>query len=325
VHFELGTDLLTLRRKADGSPRAQSPSRLEKLLVSPLAWLLSELGAEHLSWQPERLDVMLRGSLAHEVFEHLFTANTPPPDDAAITSRVPDLLMERIRAIAPFLQSANWAVERAALEAEIIKAARHWAHLLATMGARVVGNEFWLQGTLFDHPVHGKADCLLALTNGQPVVIDYKKSSSGGRRDRLNKGWDLQVELYRRMAVRVDGNSSTDVKDVARTLQAWNRPAAVAYHTLNDGNLLINGADGFDHAETERIDGEIARNAMALLKTRFTALRSGQLQTNTSADETYFTRKAALGAYAFEDSPLIRAFMRDHKDPSVTIGSGDDD
>lgn len=324
-HFELGLDLLSLRRKADGTPRAQSPSRLEKLLVSPLAWLLSELGASHLSWQPERLDVLLRGSLAHEVFERLFTPRAPLPDDMAIAERVPQLLADRIRAIAPFLQSNNWAVERAALEAEILKAAKHWAQLLASMGAEVVGNEFWLQGSLYEQPVHGKADCLIVLPSGQPIVIDYKKSSSGGRRERLTKGWDLQVELYRRMSVRVNEKSEPGVTDVAQTLAAWNKPAAVAYHTLNDGNLLTSGADGFDHAEAEQIEGEIARNALALLEARFAALRSGRLETNTAGDEAYFTRKASLGAYAFEDSPLIRAFMRDEQDPSVTIGVEDED
>ena len=84
VHYDLGFDLLAMRKKDDGTPRPQSPSRLEKLLVSPLAWLLSELGASHLSWQPETLDVMLRGSLAHEVFERLFQPGTDFPDDATI-------------------------------------------------------------------------------------------------------------------------------------------------------------------------------------------------------------------------------------------------
>ena len=37
THYEFDVDLLSLRKKDDGTPRAQSPSRLEKLLISPLA------------------------------------------------------------------------------------------------------------------------------------------------------------------------------------------------------------------------------------------------------------------------------------------------
>lgn len=325
VHFELGFDLLAIRKKDDGTPRPQSPSRLEKLLVSPLAWLLGELGASHLSWQPETLDIMLRGSLAHEVFERLFQPGTDFPDDAAIKARVPEILMDRIRQQAPFLQSATWMVERSALEAEIIKAARHWSMVLRSLGAEVVGNEFWLNGALFEHPVHGKADCLLRLPNGQPIVVDYKKSSSGTRRQRLQKGWDLQVDLYRQMEVRTDEQSNDRVKQIALTLSSWNRAAAVAYHTLNDGNVLLNGADELDNEHIEGIPGEIAANAMALIKTRFEALRAGHLETNTAGDEKFFTKSASLGTYALEDSPLVTAFMRDDASPSVTVGDADND
>ena len=76
------------------------------------------------------------------------------------------------------------------------------------------------------------------LPDGQPVVVDYKKSSSGTRRQRLNKGFDLQVDLYRRMDVRVSEKSSEGVLRIAATLTAWNGLPAVAYHTLNDGAVL---------------------------------------------------------------------------------------
>lgn len=325
IHYDLGFDLLAMRKKEDGTPRPQSPSRLEKLLVSPLAWLLSELGASHLSWQPEKLDVMLRGSLAHEVFERLFQPGTDFPDDATIEALAPEILMDRIRQLAPFLQSATWMVERTALEAEIIKAARHWSMVLRSLGAEVVSNEFWLNGSLFEHPVHGKADCLLRLPNGQPIVVDYKKSSSGTRRQRLQKGWDLQVDLYRQMEVRTDAKSNEEVLHVAAALSAWNRPAAVAYHTLNDGNVLLNGADGLDNEHVEDIPGEIAANAMTLIKARFDALRAGRLETNSIGDEKFFTKSASLGTYALEDSPLVTAFMRADALPSVSVGDADDD
>lgn len=325
AQYAFDLDLLTLRRKDDGTPRAQSPSRLEKLLVSPLAWLLGELGATHVAWAPEELDAMLRGSLAHEVFERLFVPGSVHPDDAAIEARVPEMLTERIRALAPFLQSSAWAVERMALEYEIVKAARHWSLVLTSLGAEIVDNEFWLAGELHGHPVHGKADCLLRLPGGQPVVVDYKKSSSGARRQRLAKGFDLQVELYRRMEVRLGDERNEGPVQVARVLAAWEDKPAVAYHTLNDGAVLLNGAASVDDAHVEIIEGDIAENAVALVKARFAALRSGRLDTNTLADAKYFQKQAALSTYALEDSPLVAAFMRQIDIPSIELTDTTDD
>lgn len=319
AHFELGTNLLALRQKEDGTPRPQSPSRLENLLVSPLAWVLGELGAKHVAWAPEALNVMLRGSLAHEVFERLFAPGSDHPDDAIIAVRVPELLADRIRALAPFLQGAAWTVERLALESEITTSAKHWSRVLNSLGAEIVGNEFWLDGNLLGHPVHGKADCLLRLPDGQPVVVDYKKSSSGTRRQRLHKGYDLQVDLYRRMDVRVSEKSSEGVIRIAETLTAWDGLPAVAYHTLNDGAVLINGAKAIDDDHVEVIEGDIAQNAITLVKTRFEALRAGRIDLNTTADAKYFLKEAALGTYALDESPLVTAFMRDDDAPSVDL------
>lgn len=324
-HYQFDFDLLGLRQKEDGTPRAQSPSRLEKLLVSPLAWVLAELEAEHISWQPETLDVMLRGSLAHEVFERLFPPGKNHPSPEQIETEVPKLLLDRIRAIASFLQTSAWTVERNMLETEIIKSAKHWSRVLQSLGAEIVGNEFWLAGSLFDHPIHGKADCLLRLPNGQPVVVDYKKSSSGNRRDRLQKGWDLQVDLYRRMEVRVDERSGEGVIRISETLSGWPMPPAVAYHTLNDGNLLLNGVDDLDNPDVELVGGDIAENAVTLISSRFAALKQGRLETNTTADAKLFQKSAALSTYALEDSPLIAAFMRDDTAPSVSLTDDQDD
>lgn len=55
-------DLLALRRNEDGTAKPQSPSRLETLLVSPLAWLLAEVGAEDMSWSAEDLDVIAKAT-----------------------------------------------------------------------------------------------------------------------------------------------------------------------------------------------------------------------------------------------------------------------
>jgi ATP-dependent helicase/nuclease subunit B len=196
----LGRNLLSIRKTDDGTAKPQSPSRLEKLIVSPLAWLLEELDAVETPWAPEGADVMLKGSLAHLVFENLFALGQPIPDEAAIEEKAPSMLDAAIRQIAPFMQGGVWGVERKSLERDIVTAAQRWRRMLIAHGATIVDNEFWLRGNVFGMAIHGKADCLLQLAGNELIIVDHKKSGSKRRRARLEVGWDLQVELYRAMA-----------------------------------------------------------------------------------------------------------------------------
>ena len=183
--------------------------------------------------------------------------------------------------------------------------------MLKSLDATLIGNEFWLAGEILKHPVHGKADCLICLPDGLPLIVDYKKSSTGGRRNRLKAQWDLQVDLYRKMIVRTNERSKPEELKIAACLKAWLGLPAVAYHLLNDGGVLINGANGVDSTYVEIIEGDIAENAIAKLDARFQKLRSGFLETNTSGDEKFYKSKAHLGVYALNSSPLVKAFMRE--------------
>lgn len=326
-YYELGRDLLKVRMSSDGSPSAQSPSRLETLLVSPLAWLLNELDAQPVSWSPETLSVSLKGSLAHEVFEGLFLPGQAIPADEAICAGVPILLQQRITAIAPFLQAAIWGMERRTLEAEIIQSANNWAALLRELPAEVVGNEFWLEGEIFGHPIRGKADCLLRLSNGQPVIVDHKKSSTSNRRKRLEAKWDLQVDLYRNMRVRLGNKVSEETQAIEDCVSGWNDKPAVAYHLMNDSGVLLNGAADITHPSLEIIEGDIAEDAREHLKKKFADLRAGRLVPNAHTDEKFYSNTASLGTYALTSSPLIAAFS--HCDDEATAddlatGGGDD-
>lgn len=325
-YFELGCDLLGLRKTEDGEPRPQSPSRLETLLVSPLAWLLNEIDAVPVMWAPEALDVKLKGSLAHEVFERLFLPGQALPDDAFISENVASLLSDRIRSIAPFLQAKTWGLERATLEKEIIEAAVGWSQTLRDLDADVIGNEFWLSGVVSGVPIHGKADCLIRLRSGQPIIIDHKKSKTAGRRNRLTAQWDLQVDLYRNMTVRISDRDGVEITEISSSIGSWPDRAAVAYHLMNDGGVLINGAIDLPlSARVEHVEGEIAVQAMAKLETRITSLRAGRLETNSAADPKFFEKTAFMGLYAFESSPLVTAFMRSDAEPEMSDGEYYDD
>lgn len=138
--IELGRDLLTLRARDDGTVRRQSPSRLETMIVSPLAWLLNELEATEDVWAPEAVDVTRKGLLAHEVFELLFLPGAPLPTPEEIREHVPRLLIDRIRETTPFMQASAWSLERRTLEGEIARAALAWRAALEANSAVVINN-----------------------------------------------------------------------------------------------------------------------------------------------------------------------------------------
>jgi hypothetical protein len=224
------------------------------------------------------------------------------------------------------LQAKAWSLERATLEKEIIDAAIGWSQTLRELDAEVIGNEFWISGMVFGVPIHGKADCLIRLRNGQPIIVDHKKSKTAGRRSRLAAQWDLQVDLYRNMTVRISERDGSEITQISISIQTWPEKAAVAYHLMNDGGVLVNGASDLPRsARVENIEGEIATQATAMLEKRIKNLRAGRLETNSTSDPKFFDKTAFMGPYAFEGNPLVTAFLRPDADSEQSDGEYSDD
>ena len=76
---------------------AMPVTRLENLLVSPLCWLLDELGAKDLTWAPATLEVMTLGTLMHHVLENAIPEGTPVPEAAELDAIMPGHLDSAIR------------------------------------------------------------------------------------------------------------------------------------------------------------------------------------------------------------------------------------
>ncbi|MFG1443491.1 PD-(D/E)XK nuclease family protein [Xanthobacter agilis] len=303
--LDLGGNLLALRQDEEGRMRSQSPSRLDKLLVSPLAWLLNELGIASRVWEPEGLDVLTIGSLFHRMAEDLFPAGAALPKEAEIETRLPDLLAAAVRELAPFLMAASWMVERRRLVTEFTAALIAWCRLLATLGAEILGNELSLGGQVLGIPCRGFADSVLRLPDGGVVIVDHKTSSSGARRQRMENGWDVQVEIYRALAQQSAGNPELETKGLA-----GNTPISVAYHTTRDGTLLLHGpAPARTAPGVEMVYADIGSEALARLDTELRALASGHLNLPewTMLD---VMAKGGVKPYALEDSPLVSAFVR---------------
>jgi len=301
--IKLARDLFMSRLDKDGNPRRQSPSRLEKLMVSPLAWTLAEFGAEEVVWAPETYDHILSGTLAHEVLEYLFPKESPLPNDVEITAKAPRLLDQAVRKYAPFLNSPLWKVERQGLERDIIRAAKKWRAALSSINARVIDNEIDLMGEAHGLNLFGRADCLLSLPDGRLLIIDHKKSGSGKRRDRMMVGWDLQLALYRAMLLKPDLQEGVLDDMLKAKLEI-----GVAYHLINDSGILVNGIQ-LDGEGFEIIDTEISIQAIEKLKERIKEVRTGVVSLNYVDDITFFEKTAKTTPYALQESSLVGAFL----------------
>lgn len=303
--LHIDTDLLRLREK--DTPVPQSPSRLETLLYSPLAWLLDELGAKDRTWAPESLDVLILGTLIGRVLEDLFPGAAPVPDDATLTTATPTALDQAIASVAPWLIGPQWAVERSGLERETLSSVLAWAHFLRGSGAVVLGNEMELAGEHDGLLIAGRADTLLQLPDGNLLLIDHKRSGARGRRDRMFKAWDLQVALYRAMLQRPSVQT-----DLTRQV-AQGRPPITGYHTTLDSTVLVESA-GAGIPGAEVVAEDISGAAMAQLVKRVAEVGAGIVVLNSAGDAKRFEKDCGIKAYALRDHALLLALMLPEQD-----------
>ncbi len=306
LHFDC--DLLSLRRDAQGRDKPESPSSLETLMVSRLAWLLRRLDAQPLQWAPESADVMLLGSLAHKVFEGLFRPGAELPGRDAVAEHTDALLDEAITRLAPFLRASQWQVERRNLMEGTARAARVWRDVLEQLGAEVLAGEEWLQGAWSGIAIHGQADLILGLPGDRLLVVDYKRSKSNSRRPRMEKGYDSQANLYRAM-LESGGSRNNDGEILAAKIRSASR-TGIVYYMLNDQVSLSDtrpvGSENI--SGWQALEGDLAGNAMKLIAQRIAEVRDGHVYLNREGDALFFEKQAGVKPYALEDSPLIALF-----------------
>jgi len=323
VDLNFPEDLLKIGMREDTSLKPESPSRLETLMVSPLAWLFDRLGVSARDWAPEALDVMTKGTLAHAVFENLFAPGRPLPHLSSIDAAVPSLLAQAIRSHCPFLQRSEWMTERQQLQQEILRAAQRWAEILVSTHAEVLATEISLQGFLDDVPIHGNADLLIALPGKRLYVVDYKKSSSSTRWRRMSRGYDHQAALYRTM-IQTGGlkKPETAPNGLAEQLAAHRDTGEIGamYFLMNDQNVLTDTRDWLPRGlgGVQEMGDAIADASMHLIRNRFTELREGRIILNHPEDEVEFKDNRGITPYALDSSPLVRMFMKqDSTTPDV--------
>jgi ATP-dependent helicase/nuclease subunit B len=308
---DLSTDLLM-----DGRARLRpvTPSGLEVLMVSPLAWFLDRLDIAPLSWAPEELNPATKGTLAHEVFEKLFTADTVLPPATKIKSSVEKLLHEAILRRTPFLTGLEWYVERRNLLKDVETAALRWRQLLESSGAKILGVETSLDGVFEGVPIRGRTDLLLILPSGQIFVVDYKKSTSSTRRKCMEEGFDLQTSLYRQM-LRSGKVAREAGEPLAKALIAG-AEIGVLYYMMDDQKALTDTTGWLPRTVSgvQELGSDISVNAEELVKGRIQSLRAGKILLNREGDAGVFD-KVGVKTYALENSPLIARFMHPALEP----------
>jgi len=311
-------NLLETGMQKDGTLKPESPSRLDTLLVSPLAWLFERLDIKAREWAPEKLDPLKMGTVAHAVFEHLFT-----PEGIAgaegIRNLLPELYDNAVKKTCPFLLRREWTVERENLMQGILKASLEWSEILEAMQARVVETEISLEGTLSGVPIHGNADLLLKLDDNRMLVVDYKKSSSGSREKRMNAGWDLQAELYRTMIETGGPEKEKKVSGEAAEVLARFKSAGeigTLYYLMNDQTALAGTKGWFNSVSGLNELGTATSNAAwGKIQEQLEALKNGLVTMNTTEDEKAF-EKIGITPYAIKNNPLVRLFMHNETTPT---------
>ena len=304
--LHLGRDLLILRVDEDGNPKPESPSSLETLLVSPLSWLLSRLDALPDPWSTDTLDALLQGNIAHAVFEHLFKKDGQLINREQVQVAVDEALAIVIRQQAPLLSTAQWNVERNTLRSTLIQSVKNWRDVLEVLDAKVVGVEAALKGEFGGIPIRGFSDEVIQLPGGKLAVVDFKKSSSSKRRERMELGYDCQVSLYEKMVN--DHPEELGVENPAES-------PGIIYYTLNDQRVIADDRTGLPDNVPGLIvvSNDVSVNALDEIKDLLHKLKRGIVEMNHEGDASRLAKEKALPDFALQATPLVKMFA--HPDP----------
>ncbi len=310
--IELGRSINLLHAfDTPGELRIESPSSLERMLVSPLAWLLYRLNALPQEWELESVGPLLAGSLVHSVLQNMVDEEFLQfsPDELAASAA--KHLKEAAAKHGWHIQGGLWRIERMNLTKQLVDAVREWQNILIAIGARAFKKEQWLgssSGADWENiPVRGKADVYFDVGHDQRFVVDYKWSSSKKRIDQMKQGFELQASIYHDLA-RLD-------------FRGQPKSTHIAYFTLRDQVLLTDAPSTKDIPNWYALQNDVSAQATACVRDHLDKLRTGTVPLNTEADREIF-KKRGVSLYALDASPLIELFTCPHSDFTDPDGDG---
>jgi len=298
--FCLDMNLLDLHLDTEGAQRPESPSSLEKMMISPLAWLLNRQGLEPKNWKPQALDAALRGTVAHKVFElhaSLDLTLTSYNDSTTYDQLFSDALNED----APFLQEPQWCLERSQLKQEIRDALLPFCAWCESEQWTFSATEQLLTGKLWSIPLKGFVDTILKNGDRQ-LILDYKTSKSDRYVKRLATGYDLQTMIYREL-----------YQQGCQQQEAAGREVMSGYYTLNDQTLVAGGVSQTSYLNHKLLNADYeaqSSGAIEIIKERIEDLRKGEIKLNRKEDLKAWGKLGVNAEYTFSDNPLVGLFMK---------------
>lgn len=290
--LRLQQNLLRLNCGEGDAQRPLSPSAMDKMLVSPVGWLLAQLGAEPGLWEPEDFSPGLTGSAAHAVFETLFPVDRRPIV-AEIRERTRPLFVAALKRLSPYLLAPQFKIEREYQIGQIQRAAERWLQILETLDASVIEPEIWLQGTWQKLPIHGQADAVIDIPDAGLVIVDFKNSSHKKYFARMESGMDLQASMYRTM---METGAPKPRRGTAVVLPE-NRPlCGILYFTLRDGTVSADFQPAVSMRDWRSTSVDVAEHASKALKARVRDATRGCVR---------IPRKSELDAWADNGVPMF--------------------
>ena len=304
-----------------------SPSKLERMLVSPLAWTLQHLGAlPPKPWHPREATPIVLGNLAHAVFESIFGNWQENRDN--LSSAIDRALSSETKALYPFLLSPEFQIEYGAFLATIKKSILHWHASLKHLQAEVVGIETELKGTWLGVNLKGKLDLVLAIRGSSDLpqgvgekpmrglIVDFKRSASTDRIKQMEEGFELQLSAYRELLRQSENVWSEHGKAPPEEVD-------LAYFTLSDRVTVSDSpVKPFTAIPIwRRVVGDgVSRHAETMIEDTWGELKEGIVRLNHSYESENKTWKQGRGIplHALEDSPLIRLFAT-HQGKSAKV------
>ncbi|SOB74730.1 PD-(D/E)XK nuclease superfamily protein [Marinobacter sp. LV10R510-11A] len=299
-NLQLEQELLhAVRHQQDGTIKPESTSSLEKLMQSPLAWLLYRLGIKPQVWEPQTPTISVQGTVAHKVFE-LFSVKQGDPWSEALFD---ELFSQSVEQEASFLDSPQWRLKRTQLRNKVYKALDGFCGWCEQEKWDISDTELELQGELWGTPLRGFVDAVL--TNGnQTLIVDYKTSKHKQRLKQLEAGYDLQTLIYRELYQQKNAGSQV----------------MSGYYTLNDTTLLadrsLSASDRLSVVQPSLSLDEQSASAVELVEQRLGELESGTIKLNQTSDDKTWDKRG-IKAYALTNNPVVTRFTRDSEEEAV--------
>ena len=174
------------------------------------------------------------------------------------------------------------------------------------MDAKVVGVEASLKGEFSGIPIRGFSDEVIQLPGGKLAVVDFKKSSSSKRRERMELGYDCQVSLYEKMI-----NDNPEELGVEGSTET----PGIIYYTLNDQRVITDARTDLRNNVPGLIvvSNDVSMNALDEIADLLQKLKRGIVEMNHQGDASRFAKDKALPDFALQATPLIKMFA--HSDP----------